>query len=958
MGLRNWEIFQKIGKLYLKSLTGVSKDYKATNRSSIYLRRQMATFNNVWNDKKRKISSDDLNDLLSDTGDWEVTDNLVPKREDPIARKNIVTATGDSKNSKKLQKLKSNISSDDYDDDLLILKMFGKQNNKKLTGGNIVSSNHIQNPPQQLNSSFSGLFDKTEVAKSTQIINKTPKLLDLKKEEDALKAIDFTDIDIVSDFRESSSSSSFSSPKPNIPPVIVIEEEGPLFIQSQLEADAKMIEHISEIDKKEALLKNSEDIPIKNAISTAKDSTGLRNINVERTEIPDSDILESSVIITKSETKKNVKEDIPNQNVTATVYGEKFRFLTQRPGYADIDDETKKLNLPERTKVKIPIRLSKEQEDIIKLAEKGFNIFYTGSAGTGKSVLLREMIKALRNKYGHEKVAVTASTGLAACNIGGITVHSFAGIGLGNGDTNNLYKKVRRSRKHLNRWQKIKVLVVDEISMLNGELLDKLDVIAQKIRRSKRAFGNIQLIFCGDFFQLPPVSKNTDNPSTFAFESRLWKDGIDVTIMLQKVFRQEGDSKFIDMLNKMRLGEIDIETETEFKKLSRELEKDEIIPAELYSTRYEVEKANNSRLAKLPGATMKYHAIDGGSLEDTELKERLLQNFLAPKELKLKIGAQVMMIKNIDATLVNGSLGKVIDFMDPETYMFYEIIVRNPTLDVDELETLKKDPSLLKEAWKSESDDEENGTAVRNKLVKEAFCKTEEDYKISSLGVNIFDFLSNVSGDSTEIIDNINRKKNLLQEIHKSSTGKRKLPLVRFKNSDMSSRTVLVEPEDWSIEDENEKPIVSRIQLPLMLAWSLSIHKSQGQTLPKVKVDLKNVFEKGQAYVALSRAVSRDGLQVLNFDRSRIQAHEKVLDFYNTLLSADDALKKLNNKDKTDDDNYTVGGNKGSNRFAPKYDYEKVNNESGDARYRIGKGITAMLAANKRKNFIEKDNNF
>lgn len=127
--------------------------------------------------------------------------------------------------------------------------------------------------------------------------------------------------------------------------------------------------------------------------------------------------------------------------------GEKFRFLTQRTVFTDVNKKQSRIAAPDTRKVKIPIILSKEQEAVIDLAEKGHNIFYTGSAGTGKSVLLREMIKVLKKKYGPERVAVTASTGLAACNIGGITVHSFAGIGLGNGDVTKLYRKVRRSKK-------------------------------------------------------------------------------------------------------------------------------------------------------------------------------------------------------------------------------------------------------------------------------------------------------------------------------------------------------------------------------------------------------------------------------------------------------------------------------------------------------------------------------
>lgn len=607
-----------------------------------------------------------------------------------------------------------------------------------------------------------------------------------------------------------------------------------------------------------------------------------------------------SNIAPKKEDSRNSHQDSRSfemiEEQKSVRYADKFTLLTQRQCIQSTQEIESRLKLNPKAKVIIPVRLSKEQEDVIRLAKAGHNIFYTGSAGTGKSVLLREMIKVLKDVYGHEQVAVTASTGLAACNIGGVTLHSFAGVGLGGGEVTKLYRKVRRSRKHVKRWETVSALVIDEVSMLDGELLDKLDFIAQKIRKNSRPFGDIQLVFCGDFFQLPPVTKDPNNSTKFAFESNVWKEGIDTTIMLTKVFRQQGDSKFIEMLNKMRLGKIDAETEREFKSLSRPLPQDEIIPAELYSTRNEVERANNQRLNKLPGKAHIFHAIDGGVLEDREMKDRLLQNFLAPKELQLKIGAQVMMIKNIDATLVNGSLGKVIDFIDPETYMFYETIVRNPDLTPEALAKVKDNPDLLRETWNQLCEEGENDTPVRQKSVKDAFCRGDPDESVDQLGESIFDFLKDVTSDDIETKTNLNRKRELLRQVHESSKAKKKLPLVRFKTSDLSTRTILVEPESWAIEDENEKPLVSRVQLPLMLAWSLSIHKSQGQTLPKVKVDLRRVFEKGQAYVALSRAVSREGLQVLNFDKSRIQAHQKVVDFYSTLVTVKHAIKQLQAK--------------------------------------------------------------
>lgn len=573
----------------------------------------------------------------------------------------------------------------------------------------------------------------------------------------------------------------------------------------------------------------------------------------------------------------------------------KFSFATQIPSIFNMNDDNdvkKTLHLAPNTKVKVPIRLSVEQEQIIKMAEKGYNIFYTGSAGTGKSILLKELIKKLKTLYEKDHVAVTASTGLAACNIGGVTIHSYTGIGLGKGDGDMLYKKVRRSKKHLRRWQEMRALVIDEVSMLDGELLDKLNHVAKKIRKNHTPFGGIQVIFCGDFFQLPPVSKDPHNPTKFAFESTSWKEGVDITVMLKRVFRQQGDLKFIEMLNKMRLGKIDADTESEFRKLSRKLPDDEIIPAELYSTRTEVDRANNHRLSTLPGEMHDFKAVDGGDLKDKELRDKLLQNFLAPKELHLKVGAQVMMIKNIDATLVNGSLGKVLDFMDADTYFFYNIMCENPQITVNELENLKSDPLKIEELKEeAAAADEANGTK-KNKLTREAFNRRELSHASKTLDGSIFDFLRDTEGSIPDEKVNLDRKKKWLDQIHESSNG-RKLPLVRFKMSDMTTRTILVEPEDWAVEDEHEKPLVSRVQLPLMLAWSLSIHKSQGQTLPKVKVDLRRVFEKGQAYVALSRAVSREGLQVVNFDRTKILAHDKVIEFYKTLESTEAVLEKL-----------------------------------------------------------------
>jgi ATP-dependent DNA helicase PIF1 len=185
--------------------------------------------------------------------------------------------------------------------------------------------------------------------------------------------------------------------------------------------------------------------------------------------------------------------------------------------------------------------LSEEQQHVVNLVvEQKKSVFFTGSAGTGKSVLLREIIAGLRAKYKREpdRIAVTASTGLAACNVGGVTLHSFAGIGLGKEDVPTLVKKIRRNQKAKHRWMRTKVLIVDEISMVDGLLFDKLEEIARALRNNGRPFGNIQLVITGDFFQLPPVP-DRNVPSQFAFEAGTWNTSIEHTIGLHHVFRQK-----------------------------------------------------------------------------------------------------------------------------------------------------------------------------------------------------------------------------------------------------------------------------------------------------------------------------------------------------------------------------------------------------------------------------------
>ncbi|KKZ66471.1 hypothetical protein EMCG_07806 [[Emmonsia] crescens] len=468
------------------------------------------------------------------------------------------------------------------------------------------------------------------------------------------------------------------------------------------------------------------------------------------------------------------------------------------------------------------IFLSEEQKRVVEaIVKDSKSIFFTGSAGTGKSVLMREIIRKLRERHKGEpdRVAVTASTGLAACNIEGVTLHSFAGIGLGKEPVADLVKKVKRNQKNRTRWLRTKVLIIDEISMVDGDLFDKLEEIARKIRNNGRPFGGIQLVVTGDFFQLPPVP-DSSKMAKFAFSASTWNTTIQHTILLTHVFRQK-DPKFAAMLNEMRLGKLSPETIASFKQLSRPLNFHDALEAtELFPTRSEVENANSARMSRLSGETMVFTAVDGGTMQNEAQRSQLLADCVA-HTIHLKKGAQVMLIKNMDETLVNGSLGKVVAFMDEARFDYYSKTDEN----------FAGDPA----------NDDHNAQAI-NKL---------KSYE-------------NKPG---------------------SVSAKGKWPVVCFVQPDGTERHLLCQPETWKIELPNGEIKAQRTQVPLILAWALSIHKAQGQTLQRVKVDLGRVFEKGQAYVALSRATSQAGLQVSRFDPRRVMVHPKVLEFYSNLSS-------------------------------------------------------------------------
>lgn len=452
----------------------------------------------------------------------------------------------------------------------------------------------------------------------------------------------------------------------------------------------------------------------------------------------------------------------------------------------------KKQSPPPQVETDEKVELSPEQEKVIDLViNKKKNVFFTGSAGTGKSVLLKELAKKLKEIYG-EAFGLTASTGLAACNIGGMTLHGYLSIGIGNQSVEAMAKKIIKNTRSDYKWNTMKVLIIDEVSMIDGLLLDKINIIARMVRKNNKPFGGIQVVFCGDFYQLPPVAK--DGKYMFAFESKAWKELSLCNVVLLQVFRQKGDSLLIKMLNEMRLGNVSDECYELFKSLQRPLKLPEGIAAtELFATRNEVDAANKRKLQSLDGETRTFEAVDTYSIP-SYVAEQLSNGFMAPQKLELKIGANVMCIKNMETDIVNGSIGKVIDFMSKGDYL-----------------------TQLAE---------------------------------TDLPIN---------------------------------TNTKKYPLVQFMVEGSTPKQILVQEEEWLIEDGKGNPLITRVQLPLMVLYALTIHKSQGQSIPYVVVDFRRIFESGHAYVALSRAINRDGLQIVSFNPRKIIANPRVLKFYKSI---------------------------------------------------------------------------
>ena len=454
------------------------------------------------------------------------------------------------------------------------------------------------------------------------------------------------------------------------------------------------------------------------------------------------------------------------------------------------------------------------QSSALDILQTGQNVFLTGSAGSGKTYTLNQYINYLRAR--RVPVAVTASTGIAATHMNGTTIHSWSGIGIKDELSERDLTNLSRKQFLADRLKDTAVLIIDEISMLHAKQLNLVNQVLKHIRKNDKAFGGIQVVVAGDFFQLPPIgSRGESNRDKFAFMSEAWLDAEFHICYLSEQHRQvsaasEGGLDLDDILNQIRRQDVSFEA---IAALEATYDQDvDIKRTRLYTHNLNVNKINDKELAELNGEMMRFEAT---AIGEDKLVDTLKKTVRTQDELILKVGAKVMFIKNnTELNVSNGTMGELIGFA-----------------------TVKVDDSADKaKAEKDAKADAKNDSSTNDKAIEDEDDITDTKPKSKSKALS---------------------KKPITQ----------KMPVVRLN----SGREVIAEPEEWIIEDEAGEVLASYSQVPLCLAWAITIHKSQGMTLDAAEIDLSRTFELGQGYVALSRLKSLAGLQLLGMNTMSLQ---------------------------------------------------------------------------------------
>jgi ATP-dependent exoDNAse (exonuclease V) alpha subunit len=416
------------------------------------------------------------------------------------------------------------------------------------------------------------------------------------------------------------------------------------------------------------------------------------------------------------------------------------------------------------------------QREALEILKLGHNVFLTGPAGSGKTHVLTKYLDYLKKNY--VAVGVTASTGIAATHINGTTIHSWSGIKIDSELTDEEIKELA-TRPYLQKNFEANILVIDEISMLDAKRFDLVNRVCKAFKNNSLSFGGMQIVLCGDFFQLPPVSDDENNPAEFAYKSKSWKEAGLRVCYLGKHYRQK-DKSFIRALSDIRNSTVGQPAVTAIRSRLNEKLGDDVVTTKLYPTNREIDTINYAELAALPGPEKKYEMKSRGS--QLALINQLRNNCLAPELLRLKENAVVMFVKNnFRKKYANGTLGKVVGFNDDD------------------------------------------------------------------------------------------------------------FPLVRMN----SGKVVVASPEKWSLERDGH--LLAEIeQVPLRLAWAITIHKSQGMSLDAAEMDLSGVFEDGMGYVALSRVRSLKAISLLGIRDHAYQVSPEVLHFDQELIrQSTDAKSEL-----------------------------------------------------------------